>query len=203
MRLVSVVAGLVLIAVAVGFFAWQNTESGGEDGASAEQEITQISYHIFRGSLEEDEHPAIFVDSHPTVALVTLERMKDPGWSSESGEFEGVKLESGAMPPLIYTPVVLDVEEYIKGSGPEVLAAAVRGGVADGVRMDMHVPLQEGDRAVVFLNEPHERYGGPMIANAYVFDGGDMATSELDQKTLSVTELLDGLREAVAEQAGG
>jgi hypothetical protein len=196
---------VVVFATLVGFMlsvsiiaGWQMLTSEEEPNADAGQEISRLMVFPFRGPLLADEHPSVWVDDFPTVAVVTVEGVGHSSWSTASGEFEGRDgVLAGA---LIYTPMTLRVDEYIKGSGGEKLDAAIRGGEADGVTLDMEIHLGNGDQAVVFLSEPHDRYGGPIVENAYVIDG-DMATSNLDQKSLGVSDLLSGLREAAAAEA--
>lgn len=194
MRLVFPAIAAGFITAVLGVVAWQVVDSGTGGGAEAEQEITRMKMFIYRLPLGEDEHPSVRMDRYDAVALVRIESKGESAWSTESGAFESP--EPGVMPGVIYTTVRVQVEEYIKGAGDDTRNVAFIGGVSDGIGMDWRIPVDEDDRAVLFLNE-FQRGEGLIAHNAYLFDG-DTATSELDHKTLSVAELLDGLREAAA-----
>lgn len=183
-------AAASLIVAGIGMFVW-STAAPGSESAGAENEVTGIVVYTYRGALPEGVHPSVWVDDYPIVALITVEKLGDSRFSSTSGKFEGMTGD------LIYTPVTVAVDEYIKGSGAKTMAVWLMGGNADGITLDMETPLVEGDEAVVFLGDGGHTYDGFIVHNAYLIKG-DVATSELDEKTLSVSDLLNGLRDAAA-----
>lgn len=148
---------------------------------------------VYRAGLPADTHPSVHVSKFPTVALVTVEEVGDSAWNTESGTFEG--LESFGQGAMMYTPVTVSVDEYIKGSGDKDLDLELRGGIVDGIRMELEVTLQKGDQAVVFLRDRSSIGEAPIVDNAYLFDG-DTAHSNIDEKTIAVDDLLTGLRDA-------
>ena len=199
MMRVTVLAGITgLFLAALAVVIWQSAESG-SDEAGAGPLFDGIAVYDYRGPLGADEHPSVWIDWFPTVVLVTVEETGEARWSTPSGKFEGFE-EIAAFGSLIYTPTTLRIAEYIKGSGEKTLQVAMIGGVVDGVTMDMQIPITVGDRAVLFLREAPSAYVGPIVDNAYVIDG-DGAYSDLDQKQLSVADLLSGLRTAAAASA--
>lgn len=195
MRIVGLaaVAGFVIAVSGVVVLEVARSDEAGQ--VVADQEVTHVSLDVYHPALGEDEHPSIWIDDHPLIVRATVRAVGDSVWTSKSGEFEGIPTDPNTAPSIIATELVLDVSEYIKGSSAEELRVAARGGTVDGVVMDWLIPLEQGDQAVLFLSDPHPSFGGPIVNNAYVFDG-DIAYSEYDQKTLLVSDLLSGLREA-------
>lgn len=197
MRTVAVAAVAGFLIAVSGVVVWELTSSDDAGQVVADQEVTHVSLDVYHPALGEDVHPSIWIDDHPLVVRATVRAVGDSGWTSKSGEFEGIPTDPNTAPAIVFTELVLDVSEYIKGSGADELRVAARGGTVDGVVMDWVIPLEEGDQAVLFLSDPHPSYGGPIVNNAYVFDG-DIAVSEYDRKTIAVDDLLTGLREAAS-----
>ena len=188
-----VLAALVgLLISGVGVAVWRNVGSE-PGGAGAETKVTEIAMDVYRAGLPNDTHPSVHLSKFPTVAVVTVEEVGESAWNTESGTYEG--LESFGQGAMMYTPVTVSVDEYIKGSGDDRIALEIRGGIVDGIKMELEVTVQKGDQAVVFLRDRSSIGEAPIVDNAYLFDG-DTAHSNIDEKTISVDDLLTGLRDA-------
>lgn len=191
MKKLIAAAGVGFTLAALAVLLWNGLRGGNSgDSVAANKEIERAITYIHHPPLAEGEHPSVWLDDYPVVALVTVESVGKASWNTDSGGFEGPELGIS-----IYTPVQVDVDEYIKGSGEEALTVQVRGGVADGITMDLEIPIEQGTLGVLFLNKASKLDGALIVNNAYIFDG-DTAYSNIDQKSIAVDDLLSGLRDA-------
>lgn len=186
--LVATAAAVVLLGLGSSDRDPTRSATASDPGDRSVQEIVIDSY---RGPLLPDERPSDWMQYYPAVVLVQIEGEHAPKVETLDGPAGGY--------PIVSTTFDATALEYIKGSGPDRLSLTQWGGVADGLRLDPGFSIEPGMKAVVFLIGP-EGEDPRRISNAYVFEG-DIAKSELDEKSLPVDELLVELRETAAVEA--
>ncbi len=196
----AIILGM-LVTVAGVILAWQvlYVDSGG--GALT---VRTINLDTYRGPLTPGEQPSGFVDDVQTVALVTVLDVEEPRWNSPDGSYPGDSAVSfGTGLGLVYTPVLVSVDQYIKGAGPDKIRISQLGGARDGisVTMDNGYKFDVGMEAVVFLNPPGTNISGWTLEDAYVVSGG-RAYSKWDDREMAVTDLIAQLRHAAELESG-
>lgn len=190
--------GLATVAAAIvglAFLAFGVSSSGGSESASVKHQIARSAYG---GGLASDEEPGSWVRLYPIVALVTVNAVEAPRWSTDDLAAEGKSGDS-----FIYTPLDVTVQEYIKGAGPASIVLAHMGGKIGDTQVTFsdYFPLPKvGEEAVVFVMPPAEHSSTWNVWNAYVVSNG-VASSELDGRQLPASELLDQLRAAAQSSA--
>lgn len=185
---------LVAVAAVVVVFELGSSEEGPPDSAPApgsDASVQEIVIDSYRAPLLPDERPSDWMKYYPAVVLVEINGVDEPKVETIDGPAGGY--------PIVYTTFDATALEYIKGSGPSRLSLTQWGGVTDSLRLEPEFSVEPGMTAVVFLiglegEEPRR------ISNAYVFHG-DIAMSELDEKSLPVDDLLVELRETAAIEA--
>ncbi len=141
------------------------------------------------------------------VALGTVRQVLPARWNtSGGGRPANPHSQESRQRDTIFTPVVVQVERYLKGSRPQPqVHLFANGGTVgrDSVRYSGPVTytFREGERVVVFLQEdqldPAAPDGGPfwlLIDQRYLIDRGDQATDGV--RTISLQQLLDEIAAA-------
>lgn len=145
------------------------------------------------------------VDQAYSIALVTVEAVGPPRWNTPDGKVPSMSIQEAiqsGMDPVIYRPVTLRVEKYLKSPQPDtMLIIHQAGGELDGVVFEVPdaIGFQEGMRAIVFL--ARQRPPSPIdwdLYTVYVIEG-DIAFSKWDQRSMPVDELLSTVGKITGE----
>lgn len=132
-----------------------------------------------------------------SIALVTVEEVGRARWSTADGQGsiaavqKAIRSEKDA--PVIYRPVTLKVEKYLKNPQPETtLTIHQLGGEVDGVIFEASwdIGFQKDMRAVVFL--ARQKPPSPIdwdLGTVYVIQGA-ITHSKWDQRSVRLDELL-------------
>ncbi|HEU5329030.1 MAG TPA: hypothetical protein VFU78_13110 [Thermomicrobiales bacterium] len=143
-----------------------------------------------------------------TIAVVTVREIRPARWDTPDGA-RPANACGGPPYHLIFTPVLVEVEQYVRGAQPaRTLLLAADGGqvgpdrfwpsTIDGYRIDeFHV----GARMIVFLNQPNgslQAIGSTTLWQApfhYSITADDMVTvrakESFDRRTIPLRQLLD------------
>jgi hypothetical protein len=164
--------------------------------------------------------PSVYVltKSASVIAIGTIKQILPARWSTPDGRRPTEGCVMRRLPPyIIFTPVLIEVEQYIKGEhylpgdGPQrVLLVSAFGGTlgrdsfeADG---DDFYRAREGERILVFLGRPHPQYQnvagftGLMLNHtahyAVTPDGHATGHSDRGYRTIPHQQLLDEIADA-------
>ncbi|HKY55669.1 MAG TPA: hypothetical protein VJM08_15235, partial [Anaerolineales bacterium] len=157
------------------------------------------SFEILASGFIVPEPVDVRVAQADSVALVTIETVGAARWNTADGKAPSQPIQELiqlGMNPVIFRPVMLRVEQYLKNPQPEItLTIHQVGGEIDGIRLlaPEGIEFQEGTQAIVFLSR--QQSPSPVawdLYTAYVIDG-DTAYSKWDERSLSVNELLQAI----------
>jgi len=183
---------LVVFTVAIGLYFLQPTLN--------EEKVHETqSFEILVSGFIVPEPVDVRVAQADSVALVTVETVGAARWNTLDGKAPSQPIQELIqlrMNPVIFRPVTLRVERYLKNPQPELtLTIHQVGGEVDGI--SVHAPegieFQEGTQAIVFLS----RQDAPSpvkwdLYSVYMIDG-DTAYSKWDERSLSVNDLLQAI----------
>ena len=192
-RRIMTMLGIGLLLVIGGLFRMTGGTSHQQPASGGDTPITMIGVHgaaVPRAIEERSRQAAV-------IALVTVERVEPARWNTPDGTAPANLQTSGQTTgesPLIYRPVHLRVERYLKQPQDQAMITVHQlGGQLDGVTFatsEEMVTFEEGQRAVVFLSRKHPpaavEWG---VYSAYILEGGE-AVSPVDQNRVPLDALL-------------
>jgi len=200
---------IVVLSLAVAAtLVWQFGTLGSEKGdhvVGGDPLVNKIRIDMYGGGgLAPDEQPSGYVKNVDVVALVTVEQVEEASWNNQAGTMPSdfllpVGTRTGEF-TFVYTPVVVRIDSYIKGVGPDKLVVSQLGGTRDGITTEVNdwYTFSPGMKAVVFLNAPGTNINGWTLVNAYIITSSK-AYSNWDKRELPAEALLAQLRQAAAE----
>jgi hypothetical protein len=187
-----VLISLVIFTVAISFYFLRPTSNEEKINDTSSVEIWASGFFV-------PQPIEVRVDQADSIALVTVETVGTARWNTKDGKAPSQPIQEliqSGVNPVIFRPVTLRVESYLKNPQLEfTLTIHQLGGEVDGVRLlaPEGIEFQEGTQAVVFLSR--QQSPSPVawdLYTAYVING-DTAYSKWDERSLSVNELLQAI----------
>lgn len=112
---------------------------------------------------QRETHIEVVMDYSPIIVRGTITQVPPPRWSTPDGRRPANPHARDSV-GIIYRPVVLEVEEYLKGEQPQRTLVLLAAGGAIGQDSlsycgDPIFTFQEGEHVVLFLYPPEETFG--------------------------------------------
>lgn len=191
LRLILLIS-LIIFTVAISLYFLRPTLN--------EEKINDTSsVEIWASGFIVPEPVDVRVKQADSIALVTVETVGKASWNTKDGKAPSQPIQEliqSGVNPVIFRPVTLRVESYLKNPQPEfTLTIHQLGGEVDGIRLlaPEGIEFQEGTQAIVFLSRQQSL--SPVawdFYTVYMIDG-DTAYSKWDERSLSVNELLQAI----------